>query len=56
MKKVLWIVVLGLLLSSNASGKSANELNKEACEKNPDAFPKCKEIIAKALEAKKTFK
>ena len=49
-------MVLGLLLSSNASaGKSANELNKEACEKNPDAFPRCKEIIEKALEAKKTL-
>ena len=55
MKKILGSLVLGLLLSSNASGKSANELNKEACEKNPDAFPKCKEIIAKALEAKKTL-
>ena len=55
MKNLLGILVLGLLLSSNASGKSANELNKEACEKNPDAFPKCKEIIEKALEAKKTL-
>ena len=56
MKNLLGILVLGLLLSSNASaGKSANELNKEACEKNPDAFPRCKEIIEKALEAKKTL-
>ena len=55
MKKLLGILVLGLLLSSNASGKSANELNKERCEKNPDASPKCKVIIEKALEAKKTL-
>jgi len=55
MKKLLGILVLSLLLSSNAYSKSANELNKEACEKNPDAFPKCKEIIEKALEAKKTL-
>jgi hypothetical protein len=55
MKKLLGILVLGLLLSSNAYSKSANELNKERCEKNPDASPKCKEIIEKALEAKKTL-
>ena len=55
MKKLLAIIVLGLLLGSNAYSKSANESNKERCEKNPDAFPKCKEIIEKALEAKKTL-
>ena len=54
-KRFLGILVLGLLLSSNAYSKSANELNKERCEKNPDAFPKCKGIIEKALEAKKTL-
>ena len=54
MKKLLGIVVLGLLWCNvGVAAKSINELQEEACKKKPDD-PKCKAIRKKAFEAKKS--